>query len=299
MGIFNGSHKDSNSPEITPTAPYGVETLYPCPNADFDICFVHGLTGDRRSTWTADQETSPWPQKLLPSRISRARILTYGYDAYVVQKSAVSQNRLSDHARNLLIDLTTYRASSHTSSRPLIFVAHSMGGLVCKAAMLSSRENPELHLRLLFTHIKGIVFLGTPHRGSWMAQWAKFPATLFGALKPANTSLLDVLETDNQLLGSLQVQFWEMVRGEREAGRCLEVTCFYEERGLRRLNSNPVVSKESATQDGYNFGSIDANHMNMTKFSSLDENGFSRIVGELERWMQSSRYVMQPSLRNP
>ena len=68
--------------------PDGIEVLHPCADATVDICFVHGLTGDRTRTWTAAGQTQPWPQTLLPSRLGRVRILTYGYDAYVLRKSA-------------------------------------------------------------------------------------------------------------------------------------------------------------------------------------------------------------------
>jgi len=166
--------------------PDGVEVLYDCSEATIDICFVHGLTGDRDSTWTADGQSTPWPKTLLPPKLRQARILTYGYDAYIVRKSVASSNRLIDHAMNLLNDLTTNRACCNASTRPLIFVAHSLGGLICKEAILLSRNNPEPHLRSIFDHTKGFIFMGTPHKGAWMADWARIPASALGFVKSTN-----------------------------------------------------------------------------------------------------------------
>jgi hypothetical protein len=132
-----------------------VKVLHDCPDATVDICFIHGLTGNRESTWTADGQSTPWPKTLLPPKLNNARILTYGYDAYIVRKGVAGLNRLIDHAANLLHDLTTDRSSSNASSRPLIFVAHSLGSLVCKKAILLSRNNPEAHLcGILMDHLR-------------------------------------------------------------------------------------------------------------------------------------------------
>ncbi|CAG8890058.1 unnamed protein product [Penicillium egyptiacum] len=272
------------SSEVPPrdSFPDGVEVLYSYPDATIDICFIHGLTGNRNSTWTAQGQFTPWPKTLLPPKLPRARILTYGYDAYILQKSGASSNRLIDHAMNLLNDLTVERASCDASSRPLIFVTHSLGGLVCKEAILLSRNNPESHLRGIFDCTKGIVFMGTPHKGSWMADWAKIPAPALGLVKSTNKSLLKILETDGQLLESTQVRFWSMIRELREAGRRLEVTCFFEELPLPLVGK--VVTKESATLEGYGSFSIHANHRDMVKFSSAENNGFKRLLGELIRW---------------
>src|SRR5215475_1692850 len=87
--------------------PDGVEVFHDCSDAAIDICFVHGLTGNRDSTWTAQGQSIPWPKMLLPPKLRKARIITYGYDAYIVRKSVASSNRLIDHATNLLNDLTT------------------------------------------------------------------------------------------------------------------------------------------------------------------------------------------------
>ncbi|KAM5342905.1 hypothetical protein ACJ41O_013871 [Fusarium nematophilum] len=157
-----------------------------------------------------------------------------------------------------------------------VFVAHSLGGLVCKEAVPLSRNNPEPHLRGIFDCTKGIVFLGTPHRGSWMADWARIPTSALGVVKSTNKSLLKILETDDAYLQSVQDRFWSMVREQQKAGRDLEVTCFFEELPLSGVGK--VVSKDSATLESYNAISIHANHSNMVKFSSVDDNGFKRLL---------------------
>lgn len=266
-----------------PQFPDGIQVWHDCPDATLDVCFVHGLTGNRDTTWTARGEAVPWPPNLLPTNLPKARLLTFGYDAYVVRKSVASANRLVDHATNLLVDLTRKRSSSDASRRRIIFVAHSLGGLVCKEAMLQSRDHPEMHLRGIFDSVIGIAFMGTPHRGSWMADWNRIPASVFGLVKSTNKSILAILETDNQLLESIQVKFWSMAR---ERGKRLEVTCFFEE--LPFSGVGKVVSKNSATQEGYLAISIHANHSDMVKFGSIEDTGFQRLLGDLSRWEQQA-----------
>ncbi|PCD21524.1 hypothetical protein AU210_016485 [Fusarium oxysporum f. sp. radicis-cucumerinum] len=282
--ILAPSARQSTSLEQSsaPLFPDGVEILVDPPDADVDIYFVHGLTGNRTSTWTARGQPAPWPKTLLPSELPKACILTYGYDAYVVSKSVASSNRLIDHAMNLLTDLTNDRRRRNASGRPLIFVVHSLGGLVCKEAILLSRNNPNRSRQDFFTHIKGVVFMGTPHKGSWMADWSGIPAKALGLVKSTNRSLLEVLETNNQYLESIHVRFLSMMREQREAGRQLEVACFFEELPLSTVGK--VVSKESATFEGYDPITIHANHADMVKFGSAEENGFKRVVGELTAW---------------
>jgi hypothetical protein len=276
---------DLRSSGSSPVAsfPDGAKVLHDCADAAVDICFVHGLTGDRESTWTAHGQSVPWPAILLPPKLSKARIVTYGYDAYLVRKGVAGSNRLIDHAMNFLHDLTTDRDLNNVSTRPLIFVAHSLGGLVCKKAILLSRNHPEPHIRGLFNCIRGIIFMSTPHKGSWMANWARIPAAAVGLVKSTNKSLLGILETDNQLLESIQVEFLSMVRALREGGTPFEVTCFYEELPLSGVGDK-VVSKESATFEGYDCFTIHANHSDMVKFVSEEENGFKRLLGVLVRW---------------
>ncbi|KAJ5372779.1 hypothetical protein N7517_004785 [Penicillium concentricum] len=281
--------------------PDGVKVWSDPPNATCDICFIHGLTGDREKTWTAKGQSTPWPKTLLPQKLQQARILTYGYDAYVVSKSTASSNRLSDHAANLLADLTTDRQCCNASSRPLIFVAHSLGGLVCKQAILMSRNNPDTHFQDIFDALKGVIFMGTPHKGAWMANWAKIPAAALGFVKSTNVKLLDVLERDNELVQSIQSQFMAMIRQVRDDKPGLGITCFFEELPTDKIGAL-IVSRESATFDGYLSRSIHADHRNMVKFATAEDNGFKRVFGELSRWVSEvdkkrKQYTINPKDR--
>jgi len=286
-GNGNGSQTRPGVSPVEPLFPDGVKVLHDCPDAAVDVCFVHGLMGNRDSTWTANGQSTPWPQTLLPPHLPRARILTFGYDAYVVRGSVASKNRLMDHAASLLNDLTNDREACGASARPLIFVAHSLGGLVCKEAIMRSRHHPEPHQRAVFGCVRGVVFMGTPHRGSWMATWAKTLTSALVLAKSANGSLLKVLETDDQLLESIHIRFSDMIRELREARRRFEIACFYEELPLPAFGK--VVSKESATLDGYVSISIRADHRNMVRFASADDTGFKRLHGELVRWASRPR----------
>jgi hypothetical protein len=72
-----------------------------------------------------------------------------------------------------------------------------------------------------------------------------------------------------------------MVRELREGGRRLEVTCFFEE--LPLPVAGQVVSKESATLEGYTSVSVRANYSDMIKFGSVEDTGFRRLLGKLTR----------------
>lgn len=93
--------------------------------------FIHGLTGNRESTWTDEKSGTFWPLDLLPASLPTARIMTFGYDADIVNAIDVaSSNTLRDHGKSLAHALTYERMEAE--ERPVIFVAHSLGGLVCE-----------------------------------------------------------------------------------------------------------------------------------------------------------------------
>lgn len=79
-----------------------------------------------------------------------------------------------------------------------------------------------------------------------------------------------------------------MIRELGKGVRPIEVTCFHEELPLPVVGK--VVPKDSATFEGYSAISVHANHSEMVRFSSAEETGFKRLLGELTRWEAKVRY---------
>ena len=232
-----------------------------------DIVFVHGLTGNSSSTWqhSSTERTHGrdvhWPRDLVKSDIPNARISMFGYDANVASFwGGASQNRLSSHAENLLGELTGLREETDTENRDVIFVAHSLGGLVVKKALQLSESSAEKHLRRLEGNTAGILFLGTPHGGSDFAPFAKSVGACLRLIgKRVNTDILDTLRRDSQVLLDVEDWFGQWRRRRAESRKSLQITCFYEELALPLVGK--VVEEHQAKLIGYSAYGIHANHM--------------------------------------
>jgi pimeloyl-ACP methyl ester carboxylesterase len=268
--------------------PQGLAEFHNPSHACVDIVFIHGLTGDRERTWTHPDSLQPWPREILPKLIPDARILTYGYDAYVLgHRGPATRNRIGDHARDFLNELVGYRQQSKSLARPLIFVVHSLGGILCKDALLLSRNAADSHLSDVLSSTTAIAFMGTPHSGSTLARWAKVPVISLGVLKSSSSCLLSALQTDNDVLHRIHNDFLEMIRARSNVDRGIEITCFYE--ALPMTLIGPIVPRESAVLSGYNSISIHGNHRNMVRFNSSDDPGLRSLVRELSRWIDAVR----------
>ena len=200
-----------------------------------------------------------WPSQLLPNDIDDVRILTFGYDADVVNFwDPASRNKISNHAENLVGALSRDRERAHAEDRKIVFVTHSLGGLVMQNALYLSRESPEAHLRQVEQCTIGICFIGTPHNGSNIAAWASFATKLINVIKPANSDIVGVLKPGSEMLSTIQNSFHGILRKRKDAGSEIDITCFYEELPMPSIGL--IVPQSSATIPGYSKYSIHANH---------------------------------------
>jgi hypothetical protein len=97
-----------------------------------DIIAIHGLNGHRDLTWTDRSTGINWlsDESCLRKDLPRARIMTFGYNSKTYFSRSEADVR--DFASELLAAVKASRSSLIEQQRPIVFICHSLGGLVFK-----------------------------------------------------------------------------------------------------------------------------------------------------------------------
>ncbi|CAL8317020.1 unnamed protein product [Merluccius merluccius] len=166
----------------------GVYVLHPQTRSNqpikADVLFVHGLLGAAFKTWrqkdcdgskdeagSREDYTECWPKSWLAADCPNLRVLSVEYDSHLSDWKAKcpaenQRKSLAFRSRELLNKLK----SAGVGERPVVWVAHSMGGLLVKKMLLDAADDPDMHG--LLRNTKGIVFYSVPHRGTYMAEYS-------------------------------------------------------------------------------------------------------------------------------
>jgi hypothetical protein len=91
---------------------------------------IYGLNGNAIETWTHPETKTFWPCDFLPQDVPEARIMTYDYNSDVISGNSTAD--IIDHSKSLLACLLDMREGADEEKRPIIFIAHSLGGLAIK-----------------------------------------------------------------------------------------------------------------------------------------------------------------------
>jgi len=193
-----------------------------------DIVFVHGLGSDPFGAWTNKATNVFWPRDWLAEDFGRkVSILSVGYNNSQTGKVI----DLNDQASNVLTNLT----SSRVGTRPVIFIAHSMGGLLSKQLYLASKKADDENKKRISQNTAGFIFYGTPHFGAKLA--------VFLSILPGISNAVEKL-ADQRTLQSLHDQFMNEIKNKTET--ILNGVCFVfdlvHELVMKRLKSF-LVSK--------------------------------------------------------
>ncbi|MGA4278372.1 esterase/lipase family protein [Ralstonia nicotianae] len=213
------------------------------PHNESLIVFVHGVTGDATATWTNSKTGAFWPQLMAEdSLFSSEDIFVYGYPS----PKAGSSYNINELAEDMRLTL----AAPLTSHKRVIFLVHSMGGLVVRQFLLKYRDVAD--------QVGFIYFYATPTTGSPMATLAALFSRnpQLGDLKPMRS---------DEYLANLQ-RDW-LASGVL---RAIPAFCAYE---MRPLLTTRVVEQESASNlCNQPLDPIDANHIDIVKpDSTLDK----------------------------
>ena len=180
------------------------------------IIFVHGVLGDGISTWTNPNTSAYWPDLLTKDNMFGS------YNVYVYEffsprsEKSFSIDEVIDNMHLVLENADVLR------HKELIFLVHSMGGLVTRGFLLKYRG---IEQQVSFIH-----FFSTPTTGS---RWASF-ATLLSK-NPQFHNMLPM--GDNTYIESLQSS-WLAAQFK------VRSFCAYETKETDGMN---IVTRQSAT----------------------------------------------------
>jgi hypothetical protein len=174
----------------------------PCPSpSDADnssVVFVHGMNPANVSdhayrTWTHEDGTL-WPMDLLPTALPASRIMLFAYNSNIALGS--TNATIFDHASALVSLLAEKRSATKSKTRHLLFVAHSLGGLLVKQALIVASLNPEdTNANLVQESTIGIIFFATPHRGGNGVHLAEVVSNAVLRISGAASAKNDILMT--------------------------------------------------------------------------------------------------------
>ena len=108
-----------------------------------------------------------------------------------------------------------------------------------QALLTASREVNDEQKRAVFEQTAGVIFLGSPLRGTKAATFAGWKNFVFGILghnQESSITLLSDLEANSSRLESLVADFGKLtIRSGMQKG--MEIRCFYETRKTQVLNA--------------------------------------------------------------
>lgn len=243
-----------------------------------DVIAVHGLNGDARRSFTDSNTGCCWLSDLLPRDIPDIRVFSYGYEAGLFLSSgSTGVASIYDLSDSLLLAIHHMRKTEKGASvRPLIFIGHNLGGLIIKRLFIRATAS-EAH-RDIAQNTLGVLFMGTPHRGSSVIAWGNVMSKILRAAGVSvNSELLRQMKGDSRFPQILHEDFVLSV------SRRFAMYSFYETiqtQPLKRI----IVDRSSAVMELPNEHviSLQATHAELCKYSSADDMNYKIVVNALQ-----------------
>ena len=289
----------------------GIRTLYPPTGSDIipevDIVFVPGLGADPINSWKSNSNEFNWTSDKdgLQRDFPKSRVLLYLYESAWTGSLKVKQY-LGNIASTLLHGLNVNREKC--PRRPIVFVGHSMGGLViAKAITLADARRDQFPV--MFETIAGCIFFGTPFGGASAAALASSFALIGEKFdKTISSKLLEVMKPGDEGLRELKNDFMRLVGKNSQK---IEIFCFYEEHptnfakliGLPSWIKTPkeiaeFVTRDSATLPGILDMGLACIHRDLVKFDGFKDERYQLVRDPLKTIIHGAQLVVRNRLNS-
>lgn len=155
----------------------------------------------------------------------KVRILSYGYstELFVPGKSAKSTKpsatlrflpqALFLHATRLIEQLATYRSKA-CEDRPIIFIAHSLGGFIVKTALVHASaaiDDYDSELKAIELLTVGILFFGTPQQESKSTSWNRVLKKMYSLAEITPSTMSNDRTNDQAEIFNFQVERYKSI----------------------------------------------------------------------------------------
>ncbi|KAK3323976.1 hypothetical protein B0T19DRAFT_427410 [Cercophora scortea] len=278
----------------------GVFELWSAKKVDVDIVAVPGLGADPDRCWvkndfnwlnSKDGLKKDFDNTNNETARINARVLLYKNPSAWQGKFKVKA-LLNDLASTLLEGLAGKRVG--VKRRPIVFIGHSMGGLVIAKAICLANSNRRRYPGM-FEAICGSLFFGTPFEGTTLAIAAKGLDTVLSSVGlSSDSALLDLMKPKHTELEELKNEFLRLAN-DRSLGANMELFCFYElmgmdmsKLGLSHAEGPIMVDRESAVLPGHPSAAMARNHSALVTFDGSKDELYQLIRVPIKRIVQSA-----------
>jgi pimeloyl-ACP methyl ester carboxylesterase len=236
------------------------------------VIFVHGLGGHPYDTWRCGPDDNTFWPLWLAQDVNGLAVYTLGYAAPASNWLGTAmplQDRVVSVRARLL-------ATSSLREGPVIFICHSLGGLIVKQLLLDLNQSKERSPEAadFLDRVTQVVFLATPHTGSW--QGTMLDRLRFLAWP---SSIARVLAANDPTLRSINVAYRGLADDRRAV---LKHLVLYETQGTL---AGTIVDEASADPGlpGDPPTPIEANHITIAKPAHRSADQYVLTKGFVER----------------
>jgi hypothetical protein len=265
--LTSACHRDPPAPAAGGAGGWVVQQS---PSSRLAVVYVHGIFGDAIGTWTNPAGAHFYDfVNAAPGIAGQADMFAFGFPSDVFRSGSFD---IREAANRLHLRLDGEGVLAHGS---IVFVAHSMGGLVVLRELLT---HPEVRDR-----VPVVIFFGTPQEGADISRIAQHLAN--------NPALAQMTPADgNDLLKTLSDEWNSLPAAKRP-----HVRCAYEKLPTRGVL---IVPWSSATR--FCEGSppaIAASHIDIVKPERPDSDAVLVVTAALKEYVLNRS--LAPKLETP
>ncbi|PMD58736.1 uncharacterized protein K444DRAFT_415699 [Hyaloscypha bicolor E] len=208
---------------------FGFTQLYypdlACP-IDADVIAITGIDGHAYGSWRGKGQLGRmWLRDFLSKDLPTCRTMIYGYNSKLSSRGI---DKIMTYGMEFIEALKQIRNTPELQRRPIIFIAHSFGGIILAHCLVTAKQaDEEDHPAIATLHkaTYGILFFATPHKGLVIDD---IQTMLAGTENHPRNTLLQQINLKSDLLISQLGDFKNLIRDRK-------IVSFFETEQTQRL----------------------------------------------------------------